>query len=525
MHEVVEQGLNYLRGIWRHRWYAMALAWTIVLVGWVIVFRMPDQYEASARVYVDTDSILRPLLRGLAVNTNVDQRLKIMTRTLLSRPNLEKVARMADLDINAKTPEDMEALLDGLAKNIKIQTTRRENLYTISYDNRQPQRAKRVVQSLLTIFVESTLGESRQDSDTAQKFLDQQINDYEQKLVAAENRLMDFKRANVGMLPGESGDFFDRLQKAKSQLEQTKLELRESQQRRDELKRQLSRQDQEDSLALYPQANSRLTTSVDSRIQALESKLDDMRLKYTNQHPAVIELKRTIALLEKQKREELKTLSASAPDAQAAVDPLFQQRTLALDQVDAGLAALRVRVQEYQLRVDNLRKMVNTLPKVETELKQLNRNYAINKKNYDELVSRRESARLSQDVKETGDSVKFRVVDPPRVPLTPSGPNRLLFSSIVLLLGIGAGLALAFLIAQLRPVVYDRRNLRQLSGFPVFGAVSRILTPEVLFKRRLDSGAFVAVGVLLSLVYAGVIWLHSGGQSPGVLLHSLRGLL
>ncbi|MEJ2345797.1 MAG: Wzz/FepE/Etk N-terminal domain-containing protein [Gammaproteobacteria bacterium] len=527
MYELLDQLLNYLRGIWRFRWYALGLAWVVVLVGWAIVFRLPDQFQASARVYVDTDSILRPLLRGLAVQTNVDQRLQIMTRTLLSRPNLQKVARMADLDITAKTPSEMEDLIDRLSRSIHIQGTRRQNLYTISYENSKPEVAKRVVQSLLTLFVENTLGESRQDSSNAQQFLDQQIRDYEQRLVEAENRLMEFKRRNVGFLPNESGDYFDRLQAAQQKLAQAQLALREAENQRIEVKRQLKKVEGTDSLATLGGAGTRgaVSTSVDSRIQTLQSHLDQLRLKFTDKYPDVIETKRLIASLKAQRKKELKAL-AELPDAGDTTDPLYQQRKLALDQADANIAAIKTRVSAYQDDVNRLKKLVNTLPKVETELKRLNRNYSINKKNYDALVARRESAQLSQDAKETGDGVKFRVIDPPRVPLTPSGPNRLLFSSLVLLGALVAGIAIAFLLSQIRPVVYDRRTLRDLSGLPVFGTVSRIQTAAVLLKRRLDLVALVSASVLLTTAYGVVIWLTVGpGGSIKGLLHPLKGLL
>src|ERR1044071_6551386 len=131
MHEIVEQILGYLRGIWRYRWYALALAWTVCLGGWFVVHRLPDQFEASARVYVDTQSILRPLLRGLAVDVNPDAQIQLMTRTLLSRPNMEKVARMTDLDLRAKDNSQMDVLLDRLGKHISLKSLGRENLYTI----------------------------------------------------------------------------------------------------------------------------------------------------------------------------------------------------------------------------------------------------------------------------------------------------------------------------------------------------------------------------------------------------------
>ena len=99
MHDIVRQLVSYLRGMWQYRWYGVAISWAVCAVGWTVVFLMPNLYEANARVYVDTQSVLKPLLSGLAVQPNVDQQIAMMSRTLISRPNLERVIRMSDLDI------------------------------------------------------------------------------------------------------------------------------------------------------------------------------------------------------------------------------------------------------------------------------------------------------------------------------------------------------------------------------------------------------------------------------------------
>lgn len=520
MHELVQQVLTYIKGMWRYRWHAMVGAWVIILIGWFIVARMPDQYKASARVYVNTDTILRPLLRGLTVETNVNQRLSLMTKTLLSRPNLEKVARMTDLDLRAKSPEAMERLLNQLGSHISIRSTRRENLYTISYEHHDPQLAKRVVQALLTIFVESTLGETRADSDSAQKFIDQQIKVYQSRLVTAENRLMDFKRKHMGLLPGQGGGFFERLQAAISDRSKSELALKEAKKRRNELKRQLD--DSEESVALYAQPSTPVTSALDVRIENLQTQLDQLLLKYTEQYPDVKQIEATIKALKKQKVEELSVLANSPRPDVGKENPMQQQLQLALGEADANIAAMNVRVEEYSNRVKKLQQMVNTLPVVETELKRLNRNYAINKKNYNVLVSRKESAKLSEEAGQTGDDVRFRVIDPPRVPLKPSGPNRLMYSSLVLFAGLGIGLAIAFLLSQLSPAVHDRRTLRQLTGLPVFGSISRTWTSDALLKRRLELGSYAVAGLVLALGYGAVIYLYiHEGEGSGI-LHFVR---
>jgi polysaccharide chain length determinant protein (PEP-CTERM system associated) len=240
MHEIVRQVLSYLRGMWQYRWFGVAISWAVCVVGWVVVFLMPNLYEAKARVYVDTQSVLKPLLSGLAVQPNIQQQITMMSRTLISRPNLERVIRMSDMDIKLKTNEERERLVDSLAKQIQLGSAGRDNLYSISYQATKPEDAKRVVQSLLTIFVEGSLGDKRKDADSAKRFIDEQIKLYEQKLVIAENALKEFKRQNMGMMPSQGQDFVAKMQAAHARLSQARLELREAENARDAFKSQLS---------------------------------------------------------------------------------------------------------------------------------------------------------------------------------------------------------------------------------------------------------------------------------------------
>ena len=177
MNEQIELVLSYLRDILRRKWWILGSAWLVCAIGWVVVQRLPDQYEASARVYVDTKSLLKPLLRGLTIEMDVNQQVRLMERTLLSRPNLEKIIRMADLDLSAGADEEFEALIASVGNRIHMKRDSEENLYSINYPDSDPERAKRVVQAVVTTFVENTIGEGKGAgaAASAQRFLDKQI--------------------------------------------------------------------------------------------------------------------------------------------------------------------------------------------------------------------------------------------------------------------------------------------------------------------------------------------------------------
>ena len=501
MDQVLQQILAYAKAAWHRRWWGVATAWLVCIVGWTWIIMLPDRYEASARVYVDTQTLLKPLLAGLAVEPNVEQQIKLMTRQLVSRPTLEKVARMTDLDVKAKTPEQTEKMLTDLASKISIGDAGRENLYTISYQDASGELAKKVVQSLLTIFVESSLGKTRQDISSSQRFIEEQLQQYQQKLNEAENALKAFKQKHIGMMPGQGGDYYAKLGETSAALRQAQLDQQEALNRRNQLKRQLA--DEEPELTAAAAALP-VSSEIDGRIQALHKQMDQLRLQYTELHPDIQATKRLIDKLEAQKKIDLAERKKDPAGARIQ-NPVYQQLTIAIAEADATVSSLGARVAEYERRYAQLRNASNMIPEVEQDYTQLTRDYDVYRQNYDALLKRRESVTMSGEVESKTDTVDFRVIDPPFVPSKPAWPNRPLFLSLVTLGGLAAGVAVAFLLSQLRQTVTDRRTLRELTGLPLLGAVSRVETTESLRRKRKGLLTYVAALGGLIAAYGGVM--------------------
>ena len=510
MDELFRQAITILRGMWKHRWLGLIVAWVVGAIGVVTVLRIPDKYEASARIYVDTQSILKPLMAGLAIEPNLDQQIMILSRTLISRPNVEKLIRMSDLDLNIKSKEAQEALIEGLMKSLTIKSTSRDNLYTLAYDDQDPDKAKRVVQSLASIFVESSLGDKRKDTDSAKKFIEDQIQVYQKKLEDGENRLKEFKLKNLG-LSSDGKDYFARIGEVSAALEQSKLELSEAENSRDALKRQIVGEEP----VLLPDTPEPIAgvsvPEIDGRIDTMKRNLDGLLQRYTEKHPDVVSTRRLIKDLEDQKREEItarKKVAPSSPGSLVNNNPVFQQLKVSLAENEATVASLRVRVAEYQSRYNRLKDSVKMIPEIEAQFAQLNRDYEIDKKNYESLVSRRESATMSGEMEASTGGVEFRLIDPPRVSPRPVSPNRLLLFPLTLALALGAGLFVPFAASQIRPVFFDARALREVSGLPLLGTVSRQVEEAERLKERKDLKRFIAaVAVLVGIYAVGIAFL------------------
>jgi polysaccharide chain length determinant protein (PEP-CTERM system associated) len=519
MEEIIRQLRTFARGMWKYRWPGVAVAWLVAIVGVGVVYKIPDQYEATARIYVDTASILKPLMAGLTVQPNVEQQIGMLSRTLISRPNIEKLIRMADADLKTDSKASQEALVERLTKDIQIRNTGRDNLYSLAFRDSDQDKAKRVIQSLVSIFVESSLGASRKDSDQAKTFLNEQIKQYEAKLEEAEARVKEFRMRNIELQSADGKDAMSKMVESNNQLEQAKLQLLEAVNTRDAIKQQLAAEKPAATSAAAGTASAPVqeaainvaTPEIDSRIEAQKRGLDGLLQRYTDQHPDVVATRRLIKELEEQKKKEVAELRKAAlaapgpvpgapgPDAGSLV---AQELGRMLAGAEVQVAGLKARVAEYSGRLAQARESMKTAPQKEAEASQLNRDYGIIKSNYESLVSRRQSAVMSGELEVASGVADFRLIDPPRVTPKPVAPNRLLLMPIPLLVGLAAGLFLAFVASQLRPVYMDAGDLRAKTGLPVLGVVSVVLNDLDRHRERMSLYRFVGASGGLVGVFA-----------------------
>ncbi len=499
MEEILDQVRAVLRGMWQRRWLGVIVAWVVALVGGVVVMRMSDRYEISARVFVDTQTVLKPLLSGLAVQLDADQQVAMLARTLITRPNLEAMVAQAGDEL--RVPEgERDRFIEGLTRNIKIASAAgRENLFNISYLDTDPQRGQRVVGHLVSLFMQSGRGDNRRDADEATRIINEQIKVYEDRLSEAENRLKDFKLKNAAYIGNVNQDYFARTNAASDEAVKLRTELRAAEQSRDAIRRELSGEDPV-LLSAAPSAAPSVSPELDTRIEAARRQLDELERRYTAEHPDVVATRELLTSLQGQRQRELdaRRKASSGTKLSAATNPVFQQLKIALTEAEANVASLRSRLGDAQDRLGQLRSASGRVPQVEAEMAQLNRDYDVLRRQYQELVGRRETASLSRNVDASSHLAEFRLIDPPRVSPRPVFPNRMALLVLVLLAAAGAGLGVAFAVSQITPVVYGMRQLRELTQRPVLGVVSLRVSPELLRAMRRDN--LLLVGALLALI-------------------------
>jgi polysaccharide chain length determinant protein (PEP-CTERM system associated) len=512
MQDLVNSILGGLRSSWRFRRYALIAAWVFACVGWAAVFAMPDMFQANSRVFVDTKTALKPVIKDIAIDQDVNAQLNSVRQSLLSQPQLEPVAvKVGLVDRRTMDQQQIAKVLSKLREKIDISVhgagegNDREagNIYAIQYSDTKRDRALQVVETLQQNLIENTIGGKRQGTEEARKFLDEQIREYEQRLSAAEDRLADFKKNNVGLMPTETGGYFQRLQQEMDAVQKSQTSLSVATSRRDELARQMRGDVAITATAMPSSQNGAPAGDTMSQIRATQARLDDLLLRFTDKHPDVVAARENLEQLKKRRDLEVKALRAGDPNAIAnssvSASPVFQQIQLQLNQADVEIATLRRELAGHQSNVASLRQNLDTMPQVEAEFARLNRDYDVTKLNYNELLARRDKSRLGEVANDNG-AVRFDVVEPPNAPFTPVSPMRSLLILAVLIFAIAAGAGVAFALHQLRPIFTSARDLAAATGLTVLGGVSSAwIENQRLMRRNSYLRYAVAIGGLFAL--------------------------
>ncbi|MCL6609525.1 MAG: hypothetical protein K6T74_15685 [Geminicoccaceae bacterium] len=495
--QTIDQLSGLLRLVRRGRWTCLAIAWAVAVLGCLVVVLLPSRYESTARIYADTDGMLGPLLKGITVETDLSRQLDVMQRTILSRPNLERVIDRAGLASRAPDAVARERLVADLKAGIRV-TSQGWNLFTVAYRDRDPAAAQRVVGALLEIFVATNLGVSREELAVARRFIDEQIAVQGRALDEAERRLAEFQKRHAGTLPGEQG-YFASLQEVRRQIAEIRRELDGARAEQAALQRQLAGVPPTISAARAAVGGVGDGRRIGEELAALRRRLVELKARFTDRHPDVLATEEAIAALEGR--------AARAGDGTAAAtvsNPVYEQIRLRIAQKEAEIANHESRLARAEAELARLEAQGRTMPEAEAELKRLMRDYEVIKRNYDELLERREAARIAEEVDSRTDRVSFRVVEPPTAPLVPASPPRLLLLAAVPLLAGAAGTGAV----MLRGLVIDPfdsvRKLQRTYPLKVLGAVSEVVTPQVRARRRLGNMLFAAATGLLFLFVVGV---------------------
>jgi polysaccharide chain length determinant protein (PEP-CTERM system associated) len=520
----LEQQINlikiYLYGLWDNKRYFLVPMVITSFLGWLAVAQMPNQYETKSRVYADTTNILKPLLSGLAIQEDSKEEVRITSRTLLSREVREDIAQRSDLHLLHATPESYENLIKNLKDDIKIVGSKSTDVYDITFTHTDPKMAMRVVELTMKKFVDASAGKSREDAVVAQDFLEGQIAQYQKRLTESESMLAKFKQKNQLLLPGQGGTYYSQLSQLENEIEDLTREATGKEAQIKGLKNRFLPSGK-NSNGNADNSNIVVETPYDKRLSDLQGQLDTLRIRYTDRHPSIVEIIATIASIEKLQSVSQKQILAQA--AKGAITnssndsgSVLQAFSFRVSSLSSELDLLKSRLMSSMNKRDGLRDMLDLIPGIEAKLIDLDRDYENNQSYYNDLVTRRNSAEISRSADEDTQNVKFKIIEEPRVAKQPTGPPRIIFYTIVLIMSAGLGVVLAFLKSQLNAVILNGTHLRTLIGrSQVIGMIEDANAKKVKRKNKVKAAIFLAAVAGVLFVYAALL-AHDVilGQSP-----------
>jgi succinoglycan biosynthesis transport protein ExoP len=481
MDGLYEQVRIALHQVWRRRWLAMAVAWGVALAGWFVLSLIPNNYEARARIFVQQQSVL-PVQAAPGPDDRAQQMLRLR-QTLTSNENLAQIVRRTDLASLVGSARDLEGVIGKLRERIAI-TAQPDGIIEIKatsnisgFSNAQNARtAAGIVQGLVDSFVAaSTTGDRAQTSQSLQ-FLDQEIARRAARLQEAEQRLAEFDQRFGAALPGD-GPLSQRMAAARAEIESLQQQIVAGQAAIASLRSQLAAT----PLSLPGATPGGTPSTASGQIAALEAQINqNLARGWTEQHPDIVSAREQIARLRPYAEAERRS---SAPSV-AASNPSYTSLRALIGEREATVAAAIARRNQLQADLARLSARQASEPSLAAEQQRLARDHEVLQQQYDQLLANREQLRLRHDAQAGAMPVSVQVVEPPQVPSTPVSPNRPLFLTAILVLALGAGVGLAFVLGQVQTTFPTAGRLAAVTGLPVLGTVSEVLTAAQRARRR-----------------------------------------
>jgi polysaccharide chain length determinant protein (PEP-CTERM system associated) len=441
-------------------------------------------------------------MEGQAVTTEINDRMSAARELLLSRSVIEKLA--TDSNVFKQAPMDQEAVEQRIAyirHGVSV-SPRGDSYFGISFSSTSQMEALRVAQRLGQLFIEETKSRKRNESRSAYNFIDKQVKSYEKQLTESENKLKNFLSENTD---GTEQEANARMAELRSKQELAELKKEELETRIGSLQHQLT--------GIRPTIKQGRTESAyRERIQALEARLDSLRLQYHDSYPDIVILREQLAELRKQRDSAAQNqTAATVVEGEETVNPLYQDLSAALSKARADMATVTTRISSLQRLMDQQAKRMERIQENKAQYSELTRDMQVNQEIYDDLLKRREKARVSMRLDVEGEGLNYRINEAAQYPRTPKRFKFSMFAIAGLALGILAPFGTAAGLLQIDPRIRAREQLEDNLGVPVLADIPNVRTP---FERRRDRKMTTLIGifsVLAVVVYVSVVALSKLG--------------
>jgi polysaccharide chain length determinant protein (PEP-CTERM system associated) len=496
----------------RHR-VALGLIFAgIALAGLVLGLIWPKKYDASVTILAQESSIITPLMEGAASTTGNANRVGIARAVIFSRKVMDQILQTGGWMAGHPDPVEQDRIINGIKARTTVKFSH-DNLITISYYDSDARRAYEVTRQFGQLFISESLASKQRESRDAYEFINSQVDAYRTKLTTAENKLKIYREANADARPGSEADTSARISQLRTQLENARMDLMEKRSQEASLMSQLNGESEITSV----QTNEGV---YQAQLADLQGQLDKLLMTYTSEYPDVVrirhqmqDIRQQLAQSEQRKQSAKLSGSPTALDSNVKYNPLYQQMKSQLSSIRSDIAAISARMSASQTMLDSELERSKRIAGSENATSELTRDYDVNRSVYQDLLKRRENARVSMNLDAQQRGLSFVIQNPAVLPLTPSGLRFMHFGIGGLLLALAVPFGLLFAVARFDPRVRSIEQLERLAEVTSLGIIPFYATPQ---DRRRDGQRNVLLACILVAVVAAyliVFWIKLRGMA------------
>ena len=507
----------------RRRWWLALPAFGIWFLVWITGWFLPVEYRSETVILVEQQRVPEQYVIS-NVAADLQERLQSMTQQILSRTRLLRIMDDFNLYPEVRSRLSADELVERMRKDIQIELVQAPNrrgdltAFKIAYLSSDAQLAQKVTSKLTSLFIDENLKARQQQSEETTQFLDSQLEEARIDLSDQETRVKEFKSHNLGELPEQVQSNVQILSGMQTRLQQEMDSLAQAKQQSVYLESLLNQWRSMESNLAPGGAGSPTPPALDQELQRLRSQLADLSSHYTDKHPDIRKLKDQIAKTQRLKQQLENEVAASQSSTSNAQEPrpgsyADLQAMSPRMEVESQLKANRLEIENRQRSIKQLEQQIgeyqsrlNLTPVREQQLAGLTRDYEQSRKNYEELLAKRDQSEMATNLEKRQEGEQFRILDAPSLPQKPYSPNRLKLSLIGLVAGlvIGMGSVAGAELADDR--IYSKEDFQKIVTAPVLAEIPPLPTPsEEQQDQRMSILQWLSLCLLALVTAAGFI--------------------
>ncbi|WP_457551286.1 XrtA system polysaccharide chain length determinant [Desulfobacula sp.] len=507
----------------RRRWLIIIPVCLALTAGFFYTLSAPKTYKASTTILIQPQKVPKDYVQSI-VTTDPQQRINTISQQILSRTNLENIIKEFQLfqDNENMYPEDK---INSMRKRVVVtQTSSRHQsteAFAISFTGSNPEIVMKVSNKLASYFMDENLKAREIQAMSTSNFLESELKKIKIKLEDREKVLAAYRAEYMGGLPGELETNLRTLDRLQLQYSDALNTLRDTQNDAALLKTQISRlreMEKTGNAALQPDGTTLRAPALSPLEQQYElekRQLDDLKIKYTDQHPEVIKFTKSVADLKKKVEKEKKEKGSDTPGSHntgvVSSNPVLFQHEFTLRQLENEISNLKANILQIRESMQVYQKRVEDTPKREQELQSIQRDYNNIRDSYNSLLARRLEAELAVNMEKKQKGEQFRILDYARLPEKPIKPDVRMLLMLSLTIGFGIGGGAAFLLESLNPTLRREDQIEMEIGLPILASIPLLGKPGAAKKKWIEIIAFAMVFIYSIIIFLFFLFFYLKG--------------